>query len=120
MTESSHVLVIDDETGSRESMAIAIEHAGYSVKTFDGARSVLDDLGGAQVGAAQLAVCDLRMPRSAAICERAAVPGAAVYRVLRSRNYTPADSLKPGISGGDRNCGSTSHRRAQISNTMSG
>ena len=35
MSETSQVLVIDDETGSRESMAIAIERAGYGVRTFD-------------------------------------------------------------------------------------
>jgi len=32
------VLVIDDETGSRESMAIALEKAGLAVRTFDDAR----------------------------------------------------------------------------------
>ncbi len=38
------VLVIDDETGSRESMAIAIEKAGVPVRTFDDARKALDYL----------------------------------------------------------------------------
>ena len=37
MAEKPLVLVIDDETGSRESMAIAIEKAGLAVRTFDDA-----------------------------------------------------------------------------------
>jgi DNA-binding NtrC family response regulator len=40
------VLVIDDETGSRESMALALEKAGYTVRTFDDARNALDHLDG--------------------------------------------------------------------------
>jgi DNA-binding NtrC family response regulator len=55
------VLVIDDETGSRESMALAIEKAGYTVRTFDDARLALDYLDG-DGDRALVAVCDLRMP----------------------------------------------------------
>jgi DNA-binding NtrC family response regulator len=51
--------VIDDETGSRESMAIALEKAGLSVRTFDDARKALEFL---DENEARLAVCDLRMP----------------------------------------------------------
>ena len=54
------VLVVDDETGSRESMAIAIEKAGYAVRTFDDARRALDFL--AENTSVQLVICDLRMP----------------------------------------------------------
>jgi DNA-binding NtrC family response regulator len=54
------VLVVDDETGSRESMAIAIEKAGYPVRTFDDARKALDFL--EENASPQLAICDLRMP----------------------------------------------------------
>ena len=54
------ILVIDDETGSRESMAIAIERAGLPVKTFDDARQALDYL--EKTPGVRLAVCDLRMP----------------------------------------------------------
>jgi len=61
MTDSFHVLVIDDETGSRESMALAIEKAGFGVRTFDDAAKALEFLDG-NPGAARLAVCDLRMP----------------------------------------------------------
>ncbi|MEM7355580.1 MAG: sigma-54 dependent transcriptional regulator [Acidobacteriota bacterium] len=60
MSDIPPVIVIDDETGSRESMAIAIEKAGLGVRTFDDAREALkylDDNPGVQ-----LAVCDLRMP----------------------------------------------------------
>ncbi len=42
MAENPTVLVIDDETGSRESMAIALEKAGYRVRTFDDARKALE------------------------------------------------------------------------------
>ena len=54
------VLIIDDETGSRESMALAIEKAGLPVRTFDDARRALDFLE-ANPGP-NLALCDLRMP----------------------------------------------------------
>jgi DNA-binding NtrC family response regulator len=52
--------VIDDETGSRESMAIAIERAGLAVRTFDEAKKALEYLD--ENDGARLAVCDLRMP----------------------------------------------------------
>jgi DNA-binding NtrC family response regulator len=54
------VLVIDDETGSRESMAIAIEKAGYAVRTFDDAKQALEFL--EENDGVRLAICDLRMP----------------------------------------------------------
>jgi len=60
MADKPLVLVIDDETGSRESMAIAIEKAGCEVRTFDDARKALEYL--EEVGGARAAVCDLRMP----------------------------------------------------------
>jgi two-component system, NtrC family, response regulator AtoC len=60
MTDKPLVLVIDDETGSRESMAIAIEKAGCEVRTFDDARKALEYL--EETGSARAAVCDLRMP----------------------------------------------------------
>ena len=60
MAEKPLVLVIDDESGSRESMAIALEKAGLAVRTFDDARKALDYL--EENDGARLAVCDLRMP----------------------------------------------------------
>ena len=60
MVEKPQVLVIDDETGSRESMAIAIEKAGLTVRTFDDARNALAFLNATPE--VQLVVCDLRMP----------------------------------------------------------
>jgi two-component system NtrC family response regulator len=54
------VLVIDDETGSRESMALAIQRAGFVVRTFDDARKALELLD--ETDTPQLAICDLRMP----------------------------------------------------------
>jgi two-component system NtrC family response regulator/two-component system response regulator HydG len=59
MADKPLVLVIDDETGSRESMAIALEKAGLAVRTFDDARKALEFL---DENEARLAVCDLRMP----------------------------------------------------------
>jgi DNA-binding NtrC family response regulator len=61
MPEKPLVLVIDDETGSRESMAIAIERAGFAVRNFDDAEKALEFLE-ENPEAARLAVCDLRMP----------------------------------------------------------
>jgi DNA-binding NtrC family response regulator len=58
--EKPLVLVIDDETGSRESMAIALEKAGLAVRTFDEAKKALEFLD--ENDNARLAVCDLRMP----------------------------------------------------------
>lgn len=60
MALEPQVLVIDDETGSRESMALAIQRAGFVVRTFDDARRALDLL--EETDTPQLAVCDLRMP----------------------------------------------------------
>ena len=60
MMEKPLVLVIDDETGSRESMAIALERAGYAVRTFDDAKKALEYLD--EVENVRLAICDLRMP----------------------------------------------------------
>jgi DNA-binding NtrC family response regulator len=60
MSVLPQILVIDDETGSRESMAIALEKAGLKVETFDDARKALDFL--EEKDEAGLVVCDLRMP----------------------------------------------------------
>ena len=60
MSDKPQVLVIDDETGSRESMAIAIEKAGLTVRTFDDARQALAFI--QSHPEVQLVVCDLRMP----------------------------------------------------------
>jgi DNA-binding NtrC family response regulator len=60
MTADARVVVIDDETGSRESMAIALEKAGWSVGRFDDARKALDFI--EENPGVALAICDLRMP----------------------------------------------------------
>src|SRR5689334_19158751 len=60
MQDKPLVLVIDDETGSRESMALAIEKTGLAVRTFDEAKKALEYL--EENEGARLAVCDLRMP----------------------------------------------------------
>jgi len=60
MSNRSKILVVDDEAGSRESMAIALEKAGHPVQTFDDADKALHYLQERdEVG---LVVCDLRMP----------------------------------------------------------
>jgi DNA-binding NtrC family response regulator len=70
------VMVVDDETGSRESMAIAIEKAGYAVRTFDDARNALDFL--EENDGVRLAICDLRMP---------GMDGIAFLNEVRERRY---------------------------------
>jgi DNA-binding NtrC family response regulator len=60
MAVEPQVLVIDDETGSRESMAIALEKAGIPVRTFDDARKALEYL--EENASPLVAICDLRMP----------------------------------------------------------
>ncbi len=58
--EDPKVLIIDDESGSRESMALAIEKAGLEVRTFDDARKALEYL--EENPGPNIALCDLRMP----------------------------------------------------------
>jgi len=60
MAERPQVVIIDDETGSRESVAIALEKTGLAVRTFDDARRALELL--EQEPSVRVAVCDLRMP----------------------------------------------------------
>ncbi|MDP9120471.1 MAG: sigma-54 dependent transcriptional regulator [Acidobacteriota bacterium] len=76
MSERPLVLVIDDETGSRESMAIAIEKAGYAVRTFDDAKKALEFI--EESDGVRLAVCDLRMPGT---------DGLAFLNEVRERKY---------------------------------
>ena len=60
MAQDPLVIGVDDETGSRESMAIAIEKAGHAVRTFDDAAEALAFL--EMCDTVRLAICDLRMP----------------------------------------------------------
>jgi DNA-binding NtrC family response regulator len=76
MPDRPLVIVIDDETGSRESMAIAIEKTGLAVRTFDDARKALEFL--EETDGAKLAVCDLRMP---------GMDGLAFLNEVRERKY---------------------------------
>jgi DNA-binding NtrC family response regulator len=76
MPEKPLVLVIDDETGSRESMAIALEKAGLLVRTFDDARKALEFL--EENEGARIAICDLRMP---------GMDGLAFLAEIRERKY---------------------------------
>ncbi len=76
MQDNPLVLVIDDETGSRESMAIAIEKAGFVVRTFDDARKALEFL--EENDSVRLVVCDLRMP---------GMDGVAFLKEVRERKY---------------------------------
>lgn len=79
------VLVIDDETGSRESMAIALEKAGLAVRTFDDARKALEYL--EENDNARLAICDLRMPH---------MDGLGFLNQVRERGYELAVLLVTG------------------------
>ena len=60
MAERPQIVVIDDETGSRESVAIALEKTGLVVRTFDDARRALELL--EREPSVRVAICDLRMP----------------------------------------------------------
>ncbi|MFQ5527772.1 MAG: sigma-54-dependent transcriptional regulator [Thermoanaerobaculia bacterium] len=60
MAKTPTIVVIDDETGSRESMAIALEKASWSVSTFDDANKALAFV--EETPSVTLAICDLRMP----------------------------------------------------------
>ena len=76
MPDRPLVLVIDDETGSRESMALAIERTGLAVRTFDDARKALEFLEESE--GVRLVVCDLRMP---------GMDGLAFLNEVRERKY---------------------------------
>lgn len=76
MAELPQVLVIDDETGSRESMAIAVEKAGFIVRTFDDARKALQYL--EDLDSVRVVVCDLKMP---------GMDGLAFLNEVRTRGY---------------------------------
>ncbi|MEE2776431.1 MAG: sigma-54 dependent transcriptional regulator [Acidobacteriota bacterium] len=60
MADQAPILVIDDEAGSRESMAIALEKAGFVVRTFDDAAKALAYLD--ENSGVRLAICDVKMP----------------------------------------------------------
>lgn len=60
MPETPLVLVIDDESGSRDSMALALEKAGLRVRAFDEADKAIAYI--EENPNVDLAVCDLRMP----------------------------------------------------------
>ncbi len=83
--EAPLILVIDDETGSRESMAIAIERAGLRVRTFDEAAKALELLQEDQE--ARVAICDLRMP---------GMDGIGFIHEVRERRYDLAVILVTG------------------------
>ncbi len=60
MSTHPWVIVIDDEAGSRQSMAIALERAGLGVRVFDDGEPALEFV--RRESRVRLAVCDLRMP----------------------------------------------------------
>ena len=76
MSQKPLALIIDDETGSRESMAIAIEKTGLPVQTFDDARRALEFL--EQHDSVRVVVCDLRMP---------GMDGISFLNEVRERGY---------------------------------
>ena len=60
MSKPPSIIVIDDESGSRESMALALEKAGFGVRTFDDAENALEYAVARRN--IRLAVCDIKMP----------------------------------------------------------
>ncbi len=60
MTARPWIMVVDDEAGSRQSMAIALEKSGYRVRIFDDGAPALAFA--EREPDVRLAVCDLRMP----------------------------------------------------------
>ncbi|MEM1250033.1 MAG: sigma-54 dependent transcriptional regulator [Acidobacteriota bacterium] len=86
MSSPPLVVVIDDETGSRESMALAVEKAGLSVKTFDDARTALEFLETSP--SVQVAICDLRMPD---------IDGLGFLAAVREREFDLAVVLVTGF-----------------------
>ncbi len=86
MSSSPQVIVIDDETGSRESMALAVEKAGLSVRTFDEAAEALAFL--TSNPGSRLAICDLKMP---------GMDGIAFLNAVREQNLELAVMLVTGF-----------------------
>ncbi len=91
MAKTPTVIVIDDETGSRESMAIALEKAGWTVATFDDAAKALEFA--TETASVTLAVCDLRMPGMDGLGFLAAVREQALdLRVILVTGYGSIES----------------------------
>jgi DNA-binding NtrC family response regulator len=86
MSPPPSVIVIDDETGSRESMAIAIQKSGLDVETFDDAKEALDYVTGQP--SVLVAICDLRMP---------GMDGLAFLNAVRERQLDLAVMLVTGF-----------------------
>jgi len=60
MSVAPEIFVIDDDTGSREAMAIAVEKTGWRVERFEDARKALARMEQGELP--ELVICDLRMP----------------------------------------------------------
>ena len=82
MTHEAQIFVVDDDTGSREAMAIAIEKTGWKVARFDDARQALARL--AEGATPDLVICDLRMP---------GMDGLAFLQQVRQRGHDVAVML---------------------------
>lgn len=74
MTSTRNILVIDDDPGLLRLLSVVFRSEGFSVDTFDDARSALEWLGTARQPDA--IVLDLRMPT---------MDGPSFYREMRNR-----------------------------------
>ena len=59
MREKPTIFVVDDDDAARDSLAVLLEAAGYSVETFDSARQFLARADSLPFGCA---LVDIRMP----------------------------------------------------------
>ena len=82
------VCVVDDDAGVRNSIKFALEVEGLAVRTYAGARSLLDD---AELPSCRCLVVDFRMPAmdGLELAETLAARGIAVPVILITRRATP-------------------------------
>jgi two-component system, OmpR family, response regulator len=90
MTQSQHIIIVDDEAPAREMVGDYLKMHGFTVTLCDGGKSLR---GAIENGAADLVVLDLNMPEE---------DGLSIIRDLKSRSNIPVIMLTATASPIDR------------------
>jgi DNA-binding response OmpR family regulator len=90
MTQTPHIIIVDDEAPAREMVGEYLKMHGFTVTLCDGGKSLRDAIG---VGVPDLVVLDLNMPEE---------DGLSIIRDLKSRTNVPVIMLTATASPIDR------------------
>src|SRR6266567_890653 len=90
MTQSQHIIIVDDEAPAREMVGDYLKMHGFTVKLCDGGKSLR---GAIETGLPDLVVLDLNMPEE---------DGLSIIRDLKSRTNVPVIMLTATASPIDR------------------